>query len=68
MSGRKPKPKRGRPFGPPELVRRRIFLIRLTDTELGVLTGAAESAGESAAEWARKVLWREAMRPFGGGD
>ena len=66
MSARKKKPRRGRPPGPPENVRRRVFLIRLTDTELGVFTGAAEAAKESTADWARRVLLAEAMRPFGG--
>lgn len=66
MSARKKKPRRGRPPGPPENVRRRVFLIRLTDTELGVFTGAAETAKESTADWARRILLAEAMRPFGG--
>jgi hypothetical protein len=67
MSSSRKKPCRGRPPGPPENVRRRVFLIRLTETELGVFTGAAEAAGESAADWARRVLTREAMAPFHGG-
>lgn len=66
MSARKKKPRRGRPPGPPENVRRRVFLIRLTDAELGVFTGAAQAAGESAADWARRELMAAAMRPFGG--
>lgn len=56
MSARKKKPRRGRPPGPPENVRRRVFLIRLTDVELGMFTATAAVAGESTADWARKAL------------
>lgn len=66
MAAKKKKLRRGRPPGPPENVRRRVFLIRLTDAELGVFTGAARAAGESAADWARRELMVAAMRPFGG--
>ena len=56
MSPRKKKPRRGRPPGPPENVRRRVFLIRLTDAEFSVFASAAEEAQESVADWAREVL------------
>ncbi len=53
---RKKKPRRGRPPGPPENVRSRIFLIRLTEVELGMFTAMAVAAGESTADWARRSL------------
>jgi hypothetical protein len=40
--------------------------FRVTDAELGVYMGAAESLGEELGDWARRVLTAEAMRPFGG--
>lgn len=67
MSVRKKKPRRGRPPGPPENRRRRVMSFRVTDAELGVYMGAAESLGEELGDWARRVLTAEAMRPFGGG-
>lgn len=56
MSPRKKKPRRGRPPGPPENVRRRVFLIRLTDDEYEAFATAANAAKESVADWARRVL------------
>ena len=53
---RKKKPRRGRPPGPPENVRRCLFLVRLTDAELAMFREAAKATDESVADWGRRLL------------
>jgi hypothetical protein len=55
VSARKKKPRRGRPPGPAENVRRRLVVLRLTDDEHGRIASAAKAAGEGVAEWMRRV-------------
>lgn len=52
---RKKKSRRGRPPGPPENVRRRLVVLRLTDEEHTQIDAMATAAGESVAEWMRSV-------------
>jgi hypothetical protein len=55
VSARKKKPRRGRPPGPAENVRRRLVVLRLTDDEHGRIASAANAAGEGVAEWMRRI-------------
>lgn len=52
---RKKKPRRGRPPGPPENVRRCLVVLRLTDEEHARIEAGATAAGEPVAEWMRNV-------------
>lgn len=52
---RKKKPRRGRPPGPPENVRRRLVVLRLTDDERARIEVAASATDEPIAEWMRRV-------------
>lgn len=55
MSPRKKKPRRGRPPGPPENVRRCLVVLRLTPDEHSKIASAAEASGEAVAEWMRNI-------------
>lgn len=52
---RKKKPRRGRPPGPPENVRRCLVVLRLNPDEHARIASAAEASGEAIAEWMRNV-------------
>jgi hypothetical protein len=58
MSPRKKKPRRGRPPGPPENVRRRLIVLRLTPEEHEKLSAAARARGEGVAVWMRQLCLR----------
>ena len=47
---------RGRPRKPVEERRRRHIQVRLTDAELARVRTAADAAGLTAAEWARRRI------------
>ena len=55
VTTRKKKPRRGRPPGPPENVRRCLVVLRLTADEHVRIAAAAKVAQEGLAEWMRRI-------------